>query len=359
MIREARRAMPPGTLAVPAPALSRRAAFTLVELLVVVAIIGVLVALLLPAVQAAREAARRSKCANNLRNIALACLNHESARGTLPAASRNAPEARYNGPSWSVWVLPYIEEANVSESFLDDFEQTQDAYRRGFLSNELLLPLYFCPSDPEVEALRDRNFNEMRVMTYAGVLGSYHSRAEITDCGEGDDCVGGDSLEFGAVNTDGLIPVEEPVQLRKATDGLSKTAMLGERWYQLRAWTLGAFWRNRSDGLTGRNLPPPIGPQPETAVSSAKNFDRRTPPNADFEQIGYYKIHSRDDRPSAAPGRINAVLAYNDLPFGSFHPGGTHFALGDGGVRFVVDDVDTDLYLALGSRNGDEVADLP
>ena len=89
-----------------------RRAFTLVELLVVIAIIGTLVGLLLPAVQAAREAARRSQCSNNLKQIGLAILNHESSKRTLPNSYRpNNGAARV---AWVTRLLSYFEEGNLS-----------------------------------------------------------------------------------------------------------------------------------------------------------------------------------------------------------------------------------------------------
>src|SRR5262245_24147999 len=98
--------------------LRRRLAFTLVELLVVIAIIGILVALLLPAIQAAREAARRTKCVNNLHNVALAVLNYESAKKSLPPGSVNSKVVQASGIGWQVQILPYVEESGISEETL-------------------------------------------------------------------------------------------------------------------------------------------------------------------------------------------------------------------------------------------------
>ena len=86
--------------------------FTLVELLVVITIIGILVALLLPAVQAAREAARRMQCGNNLKQIGLALLNYEQTCGTFPPGSLELPLPGY-GISWLGRVLPYCEQQNI------------------------------------------------------------------------------------------------------------------------------------------------------------------------------------------------------------------------------------------------------
>src|SRR5262245_23131329 len=100
----------------------RRPAFTLVELLVVMAIIGVLIALLLPAVQAARESARRSQCKNNLKQIGLALHNYESARRSFPPGFVSKSDVE-NGPGtgpgwgWASHILPYLEESSVHIDF--------------------------------------------------------------------------------------------------------------------------------------------------------------------------------------------------------------------------------------------------
>src|SRR5262245_6390811 len=101
-------------------------AFTLVEVLVVIAIIGVLIALLLPAIQAAREAARRMQCGNNIKQIALALLNYESAHKSFPPSSNwpaSQPDLLRDGgnanqsANWVVMILPFVEHQNVYESF--------------------------------------------------------------------------------------------------------------------------------------------------------------------------------------------------------------------------------------------------
>jgi prepilin-type N-terminal cleavage/methylation domain-containing protein len=134
-------------------------AFTLVELLVVIAIIGVLIALLLPAVQAAREAARRMNCQANLKNLALAVLNFESAKKALPQSSDanqfGAGQVKVNiftGPqlSWIVRILPYIEQQQIAQQF--DLKKPFDTYKNENVASvatpERAQPaVLMCPSD--------------------------------------------------------------------------------------------------------------------------------------------------------------------------------------------------------------------
>ena len=129
-----------------------RRAFTLVELLVVIAIIGVLVALLLPAVQAAREAARRSQCSNNLKQIGLAVLNHDAAKGRFPAGSTAASTdiQAANSSQWTVDLLPYAEQPALYALWdpkVDFRMPANKALRESFV------PLYLCPTDVDVKRL--------------------------------------------------------------------------------------------------------------------------------------------------------------------------------------------------------------
>ncbi len=139
-----------------------RKAFTLVELLVVIAIIGILIGMLLPAVQMVREAARRSSCSNNIRQIALACLNYESSFQELPVGLRNdfiptpaifnGPTDRYAVASWGTFILPQMEAGNLydvinlrSRSFALAYDNMLAAGTQDLLLTPV--PNFLCPSD--------------------------------------------------------------------------------------------------------------------------------------------------------------------------------------------------------------------
>ena len=124
--------------------LKRRSAFTLVELLVVIAIIAMLVTLLLPAVQAAREAARRTQCINNLKQIQLAILNYESANGHMPPAY-TVDENGNPMHSWRVLILPYMEEVGVYDRY--DLSEPWDSPANLALTQSYIPPQYQCPSN--------------------------------------------------------------------------------------------------------------------------------------------------------------------------------------------------------------------
>jgi prepilin-type processing-associated H-X9-DG protein len=141
------------------------------------------------------------------------------------------------------------------------------------------------------------------------------------------------------------------VKVSTATDGLSKTLMIGERWYQTRAWPLGGYYSGTYG--SARNPVAPKGPTPDAAMSCCKNIDARYPINLPPDVKCYQSHQNESDRPQV-PNSASREIAFNDLTWGSFHPGGANFARGDGSVQLVNEDIDANIYVALGSRNGDE-----
>ncbi|QDS98261.1 DUF1559 domain-containing protein [Adhaeretor mobilis] len=339
--------------------------FTLVELLVVIAIIGVLVGLLLPAVQAARESARRLSCTNNLKNIALSCLNYESARGELPPSSTLALKSQRSGLGWPVLILPYLEQGAVNQqalAIIDDQGDDPDAYGSAMDGlNKLLQPMYLCPSDPELADQQEKFGNaDRKGMSYSGVAGSYFARTGLCPSNRDTDdyCVATSTTGlFGPNNYDGLMIQGSGVELREASDGQTNTLLLGERTYQIRAWMIGAYWTGSTipPQVRGQAAVPPQGPQPSTAHFSSKNVTDLYPLNHD-PHAGAYQAHSNaeGDRPEIAD-TTPKVISVNDLPFASRHPGGVNFARGDASVSYLQESIDTDTYLALASRNGGEI----
>lgn len=223
---------------------NRRVGFTLVELLVVIAIIGILVALLLPAVQAAREAARRNSCLNHMKQIALAVLNHESARDRLPAGfttlePEGGLEKSQSGDlnhTWASYILPYMEEATL----FGDIDFTKTAYQpweeAGRKKPNVAWPytqldIFLCPSD-QPRGIHTGNtewFAHGNYMANQGWWVWWQALSESTlddylshtdDYEDGIDKRGPFGKVYGGSN--------RGLPLRKISDGTSKTVMLGE-----------------------------------------------------------------------------------------------------------------------------------
>ena len=239
----------------PTPKRPSAQGFTLVELLVVIAIIATLIGLLLPAVQSAREAARRTQCMSNMRQIGLAVLAHESARRSFPAGSTTETPA-LNGPyytTWTVDILPFLELAPLYETWKgvkDPLEPSRPppicggVVQQGILTTrirETIVEAYVCPSDIETRSLqRPETGPETRLWA----PGSYRAVSGYS-LGQGGteywDDPGYISLSEqrmpaawrGAMHNISTNPGDGvrkllPVRLRQLADGASKTLMVGE-----------------------------------------------------------------------------------------------------------------------------------
>ncbi len=183
----------------------RQAGFTLVELLVVISIIGVLVGLLLPAVQMAREAARRAQCSSNMHNIGLALHNFADAHRRLPAGSDGLNQTEH---AWSSYILPYVEQSNTFSAL--DFKSLWNAPVNS-VAVQVNIPIYRCPSG---------TLDFAGKQDYGGIQGTGLTNLPIGDA---------PNQAFGCGT---LIATSKdqprPVTLGAVTDGLSLTLCVGE-----------------------------------------------------------------------------------------------------------------------------------
>lgn len=284
--------------------------FTLVELLVVIAIIGILIALLLPAVQAAREAARRIQCANNMKQIGLALLNYHDTYGRFPRAANWGPNSEDKGLGWPVFVLPYMEQV----PFYNQVDLGKTVYQtpnRELGKDDIFG--FHCPSDGE--GAREYDFNdpsaEWNVANYTGVAGAGLTAESVVVL---------EKAHCGDYYTDGILYPYSKTRIADITDGTSNTFLVGERVYELRLWMKGSHFV--------------IDPASKVCVDAAKNLD--WPLNTDEGAICYWDC----------PG--GRVCLFNQLTFGSRHPGGAHFVLADGSVHFIDETIEFDVYQQLG-----------
>ena len=339
---------------------TRRHGFTLVELLVVIAIIGVMVSLLLPAVQAAREAARRMSCGNNLKQIALAVHNYESAFKVIPAmtgSSSFSPQAR---------VLPFIEQAGLSE--LIDFEtplllgpawmaRFNPAQRQAI---QTPVSTFLCPS--EVGNVQfGTTFNGGASGTSAGLnyMFSYGS--------------GTDTNYDDRYRTDGMVWTDSWAGFRDCLDGTTTTVLLAET--VLGDQTVGspeatpngphrriANW-GRTTGNVGRpgfNIGGVTIENPDlNAVFPSQIVSYRGNRGESWIRgVPYATVINGYQTPNS---RIPDIGIHGRGFFASrsYHTGGSLHAMLDGSVHFLTDSVDRSTYHALFSRDGREVVALP
>jgi prepilin-type N-terminal cleavage/methylation domain-containing protein len=299
--------------------------FTLVELLVVLAIIGVLIALLLPAVQSARESARLAKCQSHLAQLGLACQLHVDAYGHFPTggwgfkATGDADRGfgREQPGGWLYNVLPLIEQQALRE--LGRGQSAADRLAAAALVAQTPLPIAYCPTRrpparyPYTGSFQP--FNSAPVSQVAKTCYAANAGDLVTGGSPGSYAEAEGYDWTGALQATGLIHARSAVRPAVVTDGLSKTYVLGEKRTTVGGYDWGddqhAFVGHGTDGARFTSVELPPKPDAPDGPDAPSNLTRR---------------------------------------FGSSHAAGCQFAMADGSVRIVAYDIDPMIHRAAGNR---------
>jgi prepilin-type N-terminal cleavage/methylation domain-containing protein/prepilin-type processing-associated H-X9-DG protein len=326
-----------------------RRGFTLIELLVVIAIIAVLISLLLPAVQSAREAARRAQCTNNLKQIGLAMHNYESANGTLPPGMKGCCWG-----TWLVFILPYIEQQamyNAWNSSGNDrmYPGPGDLWFRYWgVANTTVtftrISAYYCPSDPNNTNLigppcpTSQNY----VVNFGNTIVQQPPIYQVA--GVNWPFLGAPFTDIGSPDPDITIGTQQGKVLGTTpfsgiTDGLSNTMLTSEILVG-QGWDLRGFsWWAYSSMFTGWNTP--NSSQPDVLQSGCGS----QPPNLPcLSATGTFTSN----------GQVYQGLGMTLHPR-SKHPGGVNVGFGDGSVKFIKNSINPFIFRALSSSKGGEV----
>jgi len=315
--------------------MNTRRAFTLVELLVVIAIIAMLVALLLPAVQAAREAARRSQCINNVRQLALGSLNHHDAHGFFPSGGwgrhwvcdpdRGFGKRQPGG--WAYHVLPFIESGDLHQLGAGADEKTKRALNRQRI--ETPQPTFYCPTRREARLYpvdsfgwnREPNFTERLTNvartdyamnggdTVSGLFGSGWSDGP-SNFEQGDTSYNWPNLK----RHNGITANRSQISMAKISDGSSKTYLIGEKYLNPVNYATGKDWGDNHNLFSGDDM--------------------------EIVRFGGQDAELSRDRPG--------LVIY--FGFGSAHPNGCHMSMCDGSVRMVAFSLDGEVHRRLANR---------
>lgn len=343
------------------PSASVRRAFTLIELLVVIAVIAILMSLLLPAVQSAREAARRTGCSSNLRQLGLALHNYHSVHMTFPPnLTPGGTKFNYRVGGWSVLARlnPFLEQSNVYNLMnlslptygVGTSPIIADGDANTLQAVSTLVPLFLCPSD-----------NFRAVDSGYGVTNLGPTNYCVNQ-GTGTDTIGGNPLVTGSpINADGVFFADSRVRVDDITDGSSSTAAMSES-------TLGDG-TNNSPSLPAdpRRVYNYLGYQSDTMTVAACN----TPATfnvqlrrgfgwyaGEIRCVAYNHYFSPNPASWDCVANMTSAMGYTAMGWKaarSLHPGGINLLMCDGATRFVNDAIHIPTWRALATRRGREV----
>ena len=309
--------------------LRARGGFTLIELLVVIAIIAILIGLLLPAVQKVREAAARSSCSNNLKQIGLAFHNYQSQTGYLPPGALRSPASGTVGPfyqkfgvttngvrhAWSVFLLPHMEQENLSRQYNLNADWASTTNKPVI---ETPVKVMVCPSAPGgSERANAKTVSGVAVRAAAGDYApnnAYDSALEAA------------GLVDVTVNRAGVLQVNQAWSIPEIADGTSNTIALSEDAGRPDEWRAGklAITNGQTDGGWADH---------------------------DCEFI----LHGYNAAGTATPGPCHTNCINNNEVY-SFHTGGAMHVFADGSVHFIRSSMDIRQFVKLITRAGGDVA---
>lgn len=358
-----------------------RCAFTLIELLVVMIVIAILVGLLLPAVQRARAAAQRTSCENNLKQLALACVNYEAAHRELPPGEYKyedktvTPEVKIEH-GWGVFILPHIEQGNLGLKYDTSVDWT---HANNLLVVKTHVPTFVCPSAAPQDRIDD--FDDGKNKKYTAACGDYFASKgvkgkdladpnkagckdssgtwiacltppdnAVIGTGDDDDQASWWVGAFGKVETkfdkdaSKNKKVDGAVRTMQISDGLSNTLLLSECAGRPAHLRRGQSWIKYKDNTPSKGIENNKGGGWASKENCLEIHGSQEDGTVDMKSTGIER--------KGGPLAINVT---NEKNIYSFHPGGANAAFADGSVRFLSADVQIRIMAAYATRAGGEI----
>ncbi len=296
-----------------------------------IAIIGILIALLLPAVQAAREAARRSQCNANLSQVAKACFNFESAKRTLPMGTVDQISSDIGNNdrrNWLFFILPFMEQEQIYENWYVWYDNGGTAPWWNEPNRMTVLGAYFCPSDPI--SPKTKTHEDLGPGSDQGFHSNYVGCSGSTVFNAGGSL--GDTLN-------GIFYYKHTTPIRQILDGTAHTLLTSE--IILTTDDTDSNPQSYGHDIRGRMWNP--------ANQGSILFSTQWPPNTSaLDTINY--CQATNPRAPCVASTTNIVLYAR-----SYHTGGVNAGMADGSVSFIADEVDFNVFRALGTRAGSEI----